>query len=144
MGAVLQIDVDGAVVMLPWPGEGAERRQVVRMAVGGSADAAVYHRRTQLHVHGNGQSERLTLNLSAWVLASVWRGVEITYGLYGTVVVTGPQLAALDESMAREVRAVCVAVAEVRAEWVVRQPAGEWQARAELLAAARHGVAALG
>ncbi|MFF3864039.1 hypothetical protein [Streptomyces sp. NPDC002209] len=143
MGTVLRIDVDGAVVVLPWPGEDAGRWQVVRTAVGGPADAAVYHRRTQLHVHGNGQSERLPMNLSVWVLASVWRGMEIPYGFYGPVVVTGPQLDALDEAMAEEVQAVCAAVAEVREEWVTRQPAGEWQARAELLAAARHRVAAL-
>lgn len=143
MGTVLRIDVDGAVVVLPWPGEDAGRRQVVRTAVGGAADAAVYHRRAQFHVHGNGQSERLPMNLSAWVLASVWRRMEIPYGLYGPVVVTGPQLGDLDEAMAEEVQAVCAAVAEVREEWVTRQPAGERQARAELLAAARHRVAAL-
>ncbi|MGW2996385.1 hypothetical protein ACWDA9_33235 [Streptomyces sp. NPDC001193] len=143
MGTVLRIDVDGAVVVLPWRDEDAGRWQVVRTAVGGRADAAVYHRRTQFHVHGNGQSERLPLNLSAWVLASVWRGMEIPYGFYGPVVVTGSQLDALDEAMAEEVHAVCAAVAEVREEWVTRQPAGEWQARAELLAASRHRVAAL-
>ncbi|MFE5539501.1 hypothetical protein ACFQ78_27630 [Streptomyces sp. NPDC056519] len=143
MGTALRIDVGGAVVVLPWPGDDAGRRQVVRTAVGGPADAAVYHRRTQFHVHGQGQTERLAMNLPAWVLASVWRRMEITYGFYGPVVVTGPRLGALDEAMAAEVRAVCAAVAEVREKWVTRQPAGEWQARAELLAAARHRVAAL-
>ncbi|MFE6848799.1 hypothetical protein [Streptomyces sp. NPDC057686] len=83
------------------------------------------------------------MNLSVWVLASVWRRMEIPYGFYGPVVVTGPQLDALDEAMAEEVQAVCEAVAEVREECATRQPAGEWQARAELLAAARHRVAAL-
>ncbi|MER7467910.1 hypothetical protein [Streptomyces sp. NPDC097981] len=143
MGTVLRIDMDGAVVVLSWPDGDTERRQVVRAAVGGVADAAVYHRRAQFHVHGNGQSERLAMNLSAWVLASVWRGMEIPYGFFGPVVVTGPQMDSLGEAMAVEVRAVCAAVADVREEWVTRQPAGEGPARAELLAAARYGVAAL-
>lgn len=140
---VLRIDADGGVVVLPWPGEDAGRRQVVRMAVGGLVDAAVYDRRAQFHMQVNGQAERLPMNLAVWVLASVWRGMEIPYGFYGPVVVTGPQMGALDEAVAQEVQAVCEAVGEVRQEWVTRQPAGEWQARAELLAAARHRLAAL-
>lgn len=140
---VLRIDTDGAVAVLPWPADERERWEVVRAAVGGSADAAVYHRRAHLHVHGNGQAEALSRNLSAWALASVWRGMDIPYGLYGPVVVTGPQLTGLDEDLASEVRAVCAAVAEIRQEWTARPPVGEPQARAELLAAARYSVAAL-
>ncbi|KOU66700.1 hypothetical protein ADK55_05040 [Streptomyces sp. WM4235] len=139
----LRIDTDGSVVALPWPEEYTERRGVVRTAVGGSADAAIYHRRAHLHVHGNGQAEDLPMNLSAWVLASHWRGVEIPYAFHGPVVVTGPQLDGLDESVARQVLAMCAAVADVRAEWVTRLPVGESQARAELLAAVRHAVTAL-
>lgn len=139
----LRIDVDGTVVVLPWPEVDVERRELVRVAVGGGADTAVYHRRAHLHVHGNGQAENLPVNLSAWALASVWRGMDIPYGLYGPVVVTGPQQAELDEDLAGAVRAVCAAVVEICQEWKARPPVGEQQARAELLAAARHSVAAL-
>lgn len=83
------------------------------------------------------------MNLSAWALASAWRGIDIPYGLYGPVVVTGPQLTELDEDLAGAVQAVCAAVAEILQEWRARPPVGERQARAELLAAARHSVAAL-
>ncbi|MBT2611445.1 hypothetical protein J7I97_25100 [Streptomyces sp. ISL-87] len=96
-----------------------------------------------LHVHGNGQAERLPLNLAVWVLASVWRGIELPYGLHGTVMVTGPQSEALDADLVAEVRAVCAAVAEVRAEWQDQPPVGEGPARAELLAAGRHARDAL-
>lgn len=140
MGTVLRIDTDGMVVVLPWPEDEGERWEAVRAAVGGAADAAVYHRRAHLHVHGNGQAETLPVNLSAWVLASVWRGMDITYGLYGPVVVTGPQLTGLDDDLAGEVRAVCAAVVEIRREWTARPPVGGQQARAELLAAARYSV----
>ncbi|MFZ3475766.1 hypothetical protein ACODT3_40370 [Streptomyces sp. 4.24] len=140
--AVLRVDSDGTVVVHPWPEDERERWAAVRTAVGGSADAAVYHRRAQLHVHGNGQAEGLPLNLAAWALASVWRGLDIPYGLYGPVVVTGPQMGGLDEDLAGAVRAVCAAVAEVRQEWTTRPPVGERQARAEVLAAARHSITA--
>ncbi|MFC9816054.1 hypothetical protein ACFVJM_28805 [Streptomyces virginiae] len=138
----LRIDTDGTVGLVAWPEEHAERRDVVRSAVGGFPDEAVYHRRASLHVHGSGQIERLPLNLPAWVLASTWRGMEIPYGLYGPAVVTGPQFAGLDEDLAGTVQAVCAAVAEIRLEWVTRPPVGELQARAELLAAARHAISA--
>ncbi|MFD3556895.1 hypothetical protein ACFWWA_33035, partial [Streptomyces goshikiensis] len=116
------------------------RGLLIRAGVGGAADTAVYHRRAVLHVHGNVQGGRLPLNLSAWVLASVWRGFELPYGLHGTVVVTGPQSEALDADLAAEIQAVCAAVAEVRAEWQDRPPVGEGAARAELLAAGRHAL----
>lgn len=139
----LRIDPDGAVVVLAWPQEDVDRQEVVRVAVGGGANTAVYHRRAHLHVHGNGQAEALPMNLSAWALASVWRRMDIPYGLYGPVVVTGAQQAELDEDLADAVRAVCAAVVEICQEWKARPPVGERQARAELLAAARHSVAAL-
>lgn len=139
----LQIATDGTVVVLPWPKDEAERREAIRAAVGGGADTAIYHRRAHLHVHGNGQAENLPVNLSVWALASVRRGMDIPYGLYGPVVVTGPQLTELDEDLAGAVQAVCSAVVEICQEWKARPPVGEQQARAELLAAARHSVAAL-
>ncbi|UQW99143.1 hypothetical protein [Streptomyces sp. RerS4] len=136
MGDALRIDTDGAVVTLSWGGEASDRQDAVRTAVGGASDRAVYHRRVDFWVHGNGAGDRLPMNLSAWVLASLWRG-ELPYGLYGPVVVTGPQGAELSEDMAQQVLAVCAAVVEVRQEWVRRPPAGESQARAELMAAAK-------
>ncbi|MFD8984645.1 hypothetical protein [Streptomyces sp. NPDC059564] len=143
MATVLRIDVDGAVVVLSWPDDDAARREAVTGAVGRPADSAVYHRQAHFHVHGNGASGGLPMNLAAWALASQWRGMEIPYGLYEPVLVTGPQLSVLGDGVAGEVRAVCAAVAEVRQEWVTRPPAGEGPARAEVLAAARHSVAAL-
>ncbi|MGW7319627.1 hypothetical protein [Streptomyces sp. NPDC054865] len=138
MDTVLRIDTDGAAVALPWPDDG-ERRQAVRAAVGGPSDRGVYHRRAHHHVHGSGQSE-CPMNLAAWVLACLWRGIDIPYGLYGDVVVTGPDVEALDAEMVGEVLSVCAAVAEVRQEWSSRPPVGEAQARAELLAAGRHAL----
>ncbi|MFE3864500.1 hypothetical protein ACFXPT_29195 [Streptomyces goshikiensis] len=143
MSSVLRIDADGGTTLMPWPDDEHERGLLIRAGVRGSADTAVYHRRALIHVHGNGQAERLPLNLSAWVLASVWRGFELPYGLYGTVMVTGPQSEALDADLVAEVQAVCAAVAEVRAEWQDRPPVGEHAARAELLATGRHARDAL-
>ncbi|WP_191878545.1 MULTISPECIES: hypothetical protein [Streptomyces] len=143
VGTALRIDVDGAVVVLPWADDVAARMAQVRDVVGGPADRAIYHRQAHFHVPGNGAAEGLPMNLAAWVLASQWRGMEISYGFYGPTLVTGPDRSPLSEGMAAEVRAVCAAVAEVRLEWVTRPPAGEAAARAEVLAAARHAVAAL-
>ncbi|MFD6469540.1 hypothetical protein [Streptomyces goshikiensis] len=143
MSLVLRIDTDGRTALMPCPADALESALLIRAGVGGSADTAVYHRRAVLHVHGNGQAERLPLNLSAWVLASVWRGFELPYGLHGTVMVTGPQSEALDADLVAEIQAVCAAVAEVRAEWQDRPPVGEHAARAGLLAAGRHARYAL-
>ncbi|MFD7555198.1 hypothetical protein ACFV9E_11785 [Streptomyces sp. NPDC059835] len=138
MSSVLRVDADGAVTVLPWPDDLVQQGLLIRAGVGGQADTGAYHRRAVLHVHGNGQGEGLPMNLAAWVLACVWREVELPYGLYGVAVVTGPQSRGLDSDLAAEVRAVCKAVADVRVEWQYRPPAGEASARAELLAAARH------
>ncbi|MEU9304909.1 hypothetical protein [Streptomyces sp. NPDC048269] len=143
MSSVLRVDPDGGTTLMPWPVDELQRGLLIRAGVGGSADTAVYHRRAVLHVHGNGQSARLPLNLAVWVLASVWRGIELPYGLYGTVMVTGPRSQELETDLLAEVQGVCVAVAEVRAEWQDRPPAGEGTARAELLAAARYARDAL-
>ncbi|MFD8992739.1 hypothetical protein ACFVZ4_32440 [Streptomyces goshikiensis] len=143
MSLVLRVDTDGGTTLMPWPGDQLQRGLLIRAGVGGPADPGIYHRRAVLHVHGNGQAERLPLNLSVWVLASVWRGFELPYGLYGTVMVTGPQSEALDADLVAEVQAVCEAVAEVRAEWQHRPPVGENAARAELLATGRHARDAL-
>ncbi|MEU9304510.1 hypothetical protein [Streptomyces sp. NPDC048269] len=72
------------------------------------------------------------------MLASVGRGIELPYGLHGTVMVTGPQPQELDPDPVAEVQGVCVVVAEVRAEWQDRPPASEGAARAELPAAGRY------
>ncbi|MEU7068353.1 hypothetical protein [Streptomyces sp. NPDC046161] len=141
--SAIRIDSDGATVVLPWPDDREGRLRVVRDELGGVADRAVYHRRAHLHVHGSGGRDGLAMNVTVWVLASHWRRVEIPYGFFGPVVVTGPAFTDLDEEMAVEVLAVCAAVREVRREWVTRSPVGESQARAELLAAAGHSVTVL-
>ncbi|MEV7525640.1 hypothetical protein [Streptomyces sp. NPDC091371] len=138
MSSVLGVDADGAVTVLPWPDDVVQQGLLIRAGVGGPADTGVYHRRAVLHVHGSGQRDGLPMNLAVWALACVWRGIELPYGLYGAAVVTGPQSQGLDDDLAAEVRAVCEAVADVRAEWRGRPPTGEGPARAELLAAARH------
>ncbi|MCX4546915.1 hypothetical protein [Streptomyces sp. NBC_01565] len=143
MSSILRVDADGATTLMSWPEDELQRGLLIRAGVGGVADTAVYHRLAVLHVHGNGQAERLPLNLPVWVLASVWRGIELPYGFYGGVMVTGPGSEALDSDLVAEVQAVCVAVAEVRAEWQDRPPVGEGAARAELLAAGRHARDAL-
>ncbi|UUU37566.1 hypothetical protein [Streptomyces sp. NBC_00162] len=143
MSSVLCVDPDGGTTLMPWSDDELQRALLIRAGVAGPADTGVYHRRAVLHVHGNGQAERLPLNLAVWVLASVWRGIELPYGLHGTVMVTGPQSQELEADLVAEVQAVCVAVAEVRAEWQNRPPASERAARAEVLAAARYARDAL-
>ncbi|MFD5549292.1 hypothetical protein ACFWJQ_21520 [Streptomyces goshikiensis] len=78
-----------------------------------------------------------------WVLASVWRGIELPYGFYGTAIVTGLRSKALDAGLVAEVQAVSAVVAEVRAEGQGRPLVGEGAARAGLLAVARHALDAL-
>ncbi|MFK4227974.1 hypothetical protein [Streptomyces sp. NPDC019890] len=72
--------------------------------------------------------------------------MEITHGARGTIVVTGTggsTMDQLDDVLAAQLRAVCVAVRGVLVEWQTRPPTGEVAARAEVLAAARHQVKAL-
>ncbi|WP_331732038.1 DUF3846 domain-containing protein (plasmid) [Streptomyces sp. NBC_00015] len=59
--------------------------------VGGLPEPAYYHPDAVLHVHGNGQAERLPLNPVAWTLASAWRGAQLPYPLFGTVLITGDE-----------------------------------------------------
>ncbi|MEU6346248.1 hypothetical protein ABZ883_35455 [Streptomyces sp. NPDC046977] len=111
--------------------------------MGGTVDGAVYHRRALLHVHGEGAlSLDREFNVAAWALASIWRGADLSYGLYGTAVVTGPNRgdgssAELDNDLVEQVRAVGGAVSDTVRVWRTGPPASEAAARAEVLAAAR-------
>lgn len=144
----LRIDEQGGVQTVHLPDTYAAQRAALCDLVGGATDAGVYHRQAVLHVHGNGAAaQELQFNTAAWALASAWRGLDIPYGLYGPIVVTGPAETdgghgPLSPEFEAQVRGVCAAVRDVHAEWQTRPPAGETAARAELLAAARHQVLA--
>jgi hypothetical protein len=138
----IRLEPDGSTETLTLPTRSDDQRKTLRSILNGTVDAGVYHRRALLHVHGGGYSaEHLPFNPAAWALACTWRGMDIGYGLYGTAVVTGPGdglLAPLEPELQTGVRSVAAAVKEVLIEWRTRPPAGEWAARAELLAAARY------
>ncbi|MEV7617585.1 hypothetical protein [Streptomyces sp. NPDC089799] len=140
---VLRIDIDSSTALLSWPDDEPERRLLIQGEVGSPLDTGVYHRQAVMHVHGDGERERLPLNHAAWTLACSWRRLELPYGLYGIIVITGPNLQGLDPALVAEAQAVCGAVADVRALWLDRPPVGEGPARAELLAAARHAMVGL-
>jgi hypothetical protein len=144
----LRIGLQGTTDTLELPDAYPEQRMALRDLLGGTVDAGVFHRRARVHVFGEGAlAQGRELNVAAWALACVWRGMDIGYGLYGTAVVTGPGRDdggsdALADDLAEQVRAVCAAVREVLVEWRTRPPAGESVARAEILAAARHHLGA--
>ncbi|MFJ9574548.1 hypothetical protein [Streptomyces bacillaris] len=138
MAQALVVEANGSVRDTVLPGGAAARAGVVRDLVGGYADQGRYHRDVVLHVRGDGAAEP---NLVAWALASVWRGVELDYFLYGTVVVTAPDATeALPTAVAGQVRAASEAVAAIAAEWRSRRPASDRAALSELLAGVRHEV----
>ncbi|MDX3075856.1 hypothetical protein [Streptomyces sp. MI02-7b] len=150
MVAALRLEVTGAVQGFELPEDYTRQRRVLRSLLGGAVDGAVYHRRALLHVHGHGAlSVGRDLNAAAWALASTWRGAELPCGLYGTAVVTGPNLGNggcddLDDDLAGQVQSVCEATSRVLTEWVDCPPEGEAQARAQLLGATVIGRAAAG
>ncbi|MBZ3906555.1 hypothetical protein [Streptomyces griseiscabiei] len=81
-------------------------------------DQGLYHPQALLHVHGNGQTIGLDSNLTAWALASAWRGMPL-YSFHGPVVVTGRDqhgetTSALDDELAARVHAVAQTVRETR------------------------------
>ncbi|MEU6406202.1 hypothetical protein [Streptomyces sp. NPDC046985] len=138
MGEALVIEANGSVCDTILPDGAAARGSAVRGLVGGYVDQGRYHRDVVLHVRGDGAAEP---NLVAWALASVWRGVELDYFLYGTVVVTAHGAAeVLPAAVAGQVRAAGEAVAAIAAEWRSRRPASDRAALAELLAGVRHEV----
>ncbi|MEU1601188.1 hypothetical protein ABZ468_53075 [Streptomyces sp. NPDC005708] len=54
-------------------------------------EAAYYHPKITIHVHGNGIAEQLPPNPVAWTLACAWRGLQLEYPLIGPVLVTGTE-----------------------------------------------------
>lgn len=138
MGEALVIEANGSVRDTVLPDSAAARGGAVRDLVGGYADQGRYHRDVVLYVRGDGAAEP---NLVAWALASVWRGVELDYFLYGTVVVTAhDSTEVLPAAVAGQVRAAGEAVAAIASEWRSRRPASDRAALAELLAGVRHEV----
>ncbi|MFI1106249.1 hypothetical protein [Streptomyces melanogenes] len=107
-------------------------------------DQGVYHCRAVLHIHGSGRTLSLPQNLTAWALASAWRGVALC-PLAGTVVVTGRtadgEVTALDDDLAEHVQAVADTVREMLARWRRRPPVSDEAAIGELLAYAARDVA---
>ncbi|WP_056791470.1 hypothetical protein [Streptomyces sp. Root55] len=142
----LRIWEHGEVEVVQLPGTHAAQIRELAHLVGGPTNTGMYHRQAVLHIHGTGAAAQdLQFNASAWALASAWRGLDITYGLYGPIMVTGPGdpaggYGALAPHLESQIHDVCAAVSDVHAEWRTRPPAGEAAARAELLAAARHQV----
>ncbi|MET9658155.1 hypothetical protein [Streptomyces sp. NPDC006510] len=138
MGEALVIEADGSVRGTVLPEDAAAHRAAVQGLVGGFADQGRYHRHVLLHVRGDGAPQP---NLVAWALASAWRGAELDYCLYGTVVVTGSGIGeSLPLEVPGQVHAASGAVAAIAAEWRGRRPASERAALAELLADVRHAV----
>ncbi|MFC1405676.1 MULTISPECIES: hypothetical protein [Streptacidiphilus] len=141
----IRIDTDGQATVVKLPDGTADLRSALRGILGGTPDQAVYHQRSLLWVHDNGQREGLVANLTAWTLASAWRRIPLPYQLYGTVVVTGRDddgmSTALDDDLTSRVQAVTETVQATMAAWQQRPPASEDAALKELLAYAVRDVA---
>ncbi|MCQ8833799.1 hypothetical protein [Streptomyces malaysiensis] len=141
----LLITPAGIVTELDLPESGA--RSAIRDHVGsaGAVDQGLYHREALVHVHGDGQRIGLDSNLTAWALASAWRGMPL-YSFHGPVVVTGRtqdgDTSALGDDLAAHVHAVAQTVRETREAWKTRPPASNEAAMRELLAYAARDVAA--
>ncbi|MEV6048657.1 hypothetical protein [Streptomyces xanthochromogenes] len=129
--------------------DAAAQSAQIRTAVGGSAEAAYYHRATVLHVPATGARDGLSPNLAAWALACGWRTMELPYLLYGPIVITGPYgadgstVGELPARLTAQVRTVCGTVRETMAGWRIRPPASNEAAVAELLAYTRRDLAAV-
>lgn len=141
----IRIDTDGQVTAVSLPDSTADLRSILRGILGGAPAQAVYHRRSLLWVHDNGQGEGLAPNLTAWTLASAWRKAPHPYQFYGTVVVTGRDddgaSTALDDGLTNRVHTVDETVQATMAAWQQRPPASTDAAINELLAYAIRDVA---
>ncbi|MCC9708241.1 hypothetical protein E4N62_25055 [Streptomyces sp. MNU76] len=140
----LRIDPDATVTDLDLPE--ADAHAAIRELVGSpdAVDQGTYHRRAVLHIHGSGQQAGLPQNLTAWALASAWRGMAL-YPLAGTIVITGRtatgDVTALDNDLVQHATAVAQTVRETLTEWSARPPASDEAAVSELLAYAARDVA---
>ncbi|MBC2868663.1 hypothetical protein [Streptomyces mexicanus] len=139
----LRIAPDTAVRELDLPEPGAQSAIREHIGTSGAVDQGVYHRQTLLHIPGDGRVLGLAQNITAWALASAWRGIAL-YPIHGPVVVTGRAedgaVAALDDDLAQQVQAVAQTVRETLAEWRSRPPASNEAALSELLAYAVRDV----
>ncbi|MHC3475714.1 hypothetical protein ACYF6T_44680, partial [Streptomyces sp. 7R007] len=111
----LCVDPDTSVTELDLPEAGAHAAIQDHIGTTDAVDQGVFRRRAFLHIHGDGRVNRLVQNITAWVLASAWRGIAL-YPIHGTVIVTGRAqdgaVAALVDGLARHVPAVAQTVRE--------------------------------
>ncbi|MQY40666.1 hypothetical protein SRB17_86990 [Streptomyces sp. RB17] len=109
----------------------------------GPVDQGLYHRRALLHMHGDGRGRGLARNITAWALASTWRGIAL-YPIHGPVIVTGRAhdggMTALDDDLAQHAQAVAQTVCETLGEWRTRPSLSGEAALSELLAYAARDV----
>ncbi|GGP92017.1 hypothetical protein [Streptomyces melanogenes] len=140
----LRIDPDTTVTELDLPQ--TTPFSLIRVQVGfpDVVDQGVYHHRAVLHLHGSGRTLGLPQNLTAWALASAWRGVPL-YPLAGTIVVTGRttdgDVTALENDLAEHVQVVACTVRETLTQWRRQPPVSDEAAIGELLAYAARDVA---
>lgn len=120
----LRIDPDATVTdlnLVPIDAQSAIQEHVGSDSV----DHGVYHRRAVLHIHGNGQNLGLPQNLTAWALASAWRGMP-RYPLAGPIVVSGctesGDVTTLDDDLVQLAKAVAQTVRDSLSEWRARPP----------------------
>ncbi|MCX4598284.1 hypothetical protein OG819_55085 [Streptomyces sp. NBC_01549] len=140
----LRIAPDTTVTELDLPETGAHSAIQDHIGTTGAVDQGVYHPRALLHIHGDGRALGLAQNITAWALASAWRGMAL-YPIHGPVIVTGRaqdgEAAALDDGLAQHTHAVAQTVRETLREWHTRPPASNEAALSELLAYAARDVA---
>ncbi|MFB7510708.1 MULTISPECIES: hypothetical protein [Streptomyces] len=139
----LRIAPDTTVTELDLPEPGTHSAIRDHIGTTGPVDQGLYHRRALLHVHGDGHGTGLEQNITAWALASAWRGIAL-YPIYGPVIVTGRAhdggVATLDDDLAQLAHAVAQTVRETLGEWRNRPPASNEAALSELLAYAARDV----
>ncbi|MEV7888346.1 hypothetical protein ACWD3I_38255 [Streptomyces sp. NPDC002817] len=132
---VLLIATDDTVTELDLPESAAHCAIRDHVGSADTVDQGLYHPRALLHVHGDGTATGLDGNLTAWALASAWRGMPL-YPFRGHVVVTGRtpdgETSALDDTLAGHVHAVAQTVDA--GGWQARPPASKEAGVRELLA----------
>ncbi|GGT84914.1 hypothetical protein [Streptomyces violascens] len=117
--------------------------------MGGSTEAAHYHRGSVLHVPATGRTDGLGPNLAVWALACGWRTMELPYLLYGPVAITGPYdtegpaVEELSDRLTSQLHTVCDTVRETVTGWRTRRPASNEAVLSELLAYTRRDLAAV-
>ena len=140
----LRIDSDATVTDINLPELDAQSAIREHLGSPDAVDQGVYHRRAVLHIHGTRQTTGLPQNLTAWALASAWRGMPL-YPLAGTIVVTGRmaagEMTALDDDLTEHAKAVAQTVRETLTRWRARPPASNEAAIGELLAYVARDVA---